>query len=192
MILNYGSVRTSHPTDCGLCVLSGITGISKQDLVDKYKARWEGMAYSDMMEVCYRLFAFDYLSWIDNELPKETKYSKAEYYPFGKPSWENFLSWGDRLKEKIKAGCVGIAQVHASGSAMGDRKHQFSLNHWVLIKGFEDIDGTFDDDGNLLTPYDRSVYVSCNSRGTYKVDWLEFLMNYGGYNTIYVKPKTSH
>jgi hypothetical protein len=182
MITNYDSIKTSGPSDCGLCVLSGITGIEKQTLVDKYRCKWEGMDYDRLFAACWCLYADDHLTWIVNELPKEAKYNNPAHYVFGKPSWENFLSWAEHAERHLNAGCLGIAQVHMHGNAMGDRKHQFYINHWVMInginyKGFE--------------PGERVVHISCSVRGRYSVGILEFLMNYGGYNAIWVRPKNN-
>lgn len=64
--------------------------------------------------------------------------------------------------------------------AYGDLRHQFFTNHWVLITG--GIDELKEGTDN------RFVFISCPTKGEYKVHPLEFLMCYGGYNPIWVLP----
>jgi hypothetical protein len=174
MILNYNSQQQSGNSDCGLCVLSGITGIDKSEIANKYRGKWEGMSYDDLFATCWMLFADGHLTWIDYELPKEITYHNPAHHVFGKPSWENFNNWAAHAEYHLNAGCLGIAQVHHSGNAMGNRKHQFVADHWVMINGIDN---------------NRVVHISCSLKGNYSVPIFEFLMNYGGYNAIWVKPK---
>lgn len=88
MILNYDAVRTSGPMDCGLCVLSGITGLDKQTIVDKYKGKWEGMSYCDMLTSCWMLFADGHITWIVDRLPQRQHFQSPEFEIFGNPSWQ--------------------------------------------------------------------------------------------------------
>jgi hypothetical protein len=169
--------------DCGPACLAGITGYSVREIYDRYfRGRIDGTSYDDMYAACWKLFWEEKFQWVTNELPKNCKRAEPKYQIFGNPSWENFREWAAHADQKINhAGCVGIAQVNMRGNAFGDRKHQLSTDHWVLIVGVD-----YDKDAPAV---DLKVHVSCSTLGEYSKDVFEFLMNYGGYNAIWVKPK---
>jgi len=166
--------------DCGPCCLSGITGIPVREIYDKYfNGRIDGTCYTDMLAACWKLYAQGKIKHIDTELPPNNKRPDHEYMIFGNPSWENFIQWTEHVKQKTTH-AVGIAQVHMTGDAMGDRKHQWYHNHWLLITGAEMGESAAG----------KVVHVSCPTLGEYTKQSLEFLMNYGGYNPIWIYPNT--
>ncbi len=186
MITEYKTLKHTpeYSGDCGLCVIGGITGISKSELIEKYNGRGNGMDYEDLYKVCWMLFSDKKLNWIYNDLPRDVRYMSASGADFGHPSWTNFISWSEQAKRMLNAGCLGIAKVNMSGNAMGDRTHQFVTDHWVMIRGINyGKDGDVEYEGKS-----RVVHISCSVRGEYSVNCFEFLLNYGGYNTIWIRP----
>ncbi len=167
--------------DCGPCCLAGITGIPVQEIYDKYLGRVDGTSYSDIYEACWKLKVDGKINHVHTELPIIKKRPDAEYQVFGNPSWENFREWSKHVHHLLQRGYVGMAQVHKDGDSMGDRKHQWYTNHWVLIKGID-----YDENASAV---DLAVHISCSSLGEYSKKPLEFLMNYGGYNPIWILPK---
>ncbi len=175
--------------DCGPCCLAGLTGLTVKTIYDKYFGRIDGMSYSDIYEVCWKLKIDGTIQHVHSDLPLLKKMNNAEYQVFGNPSWENFREWSTHVYDLLCRDYIGIAQVHQDGNAMGDKKHQWYTNHWVLIKGMSGI--TIDDNTlkrNIEIDKLR-VHISCPTYGEYTKEPLEFLMNYGGYNPIWVYPK---
>jgi hypothetical protein len=169
--------------DCGPSCIAGVTGLTVKQVYDQYfNGRYDGTCYQDMLAACWKLYHEDKITWIDNKLPFENSIKDPEYAVFGNPSWSNFNNWLDNAIQHINAGCIGLAQVHLHGNAMGDRKHQFSHNHWLLIVGATTNENQDWEEDN------RKVYLSCPTHGEFSKHPLEFLMNYGGYNTIWIKP----
>lgn len=185
MITNFKSGKhagLNDGGDCGPACLSGILGIPVLDVYNEYfRGRIDGTSYSDMYVACWRLYVEGKFTWVTNQLPKNIKIPDPEYMIFGNPSWENFREWAANSYQYVSNGYVGIAQVHLNGNAFGDRKHQLSTNHWVLIVGVD-----YDKNSNAS---DLMVHISCPTLGEYTKEVFEFLMNYGGYNAIWVKPK---
>lgn len=165
--------------DCGPCCLAGVTFMDVKAIYENYFHRIDGVSYGDMISACYKLYWDLKIKAVDNKLVAEHKIQDPEYATFGNPSWENFNNWFKHVIQKTSTGWVGIAQVHQDGKAAGDLKHQFYTNHWVLIIGGQDDKREFNN---------RLVHISCPTKGVYSVPPLEFLMNYGGYNTIWVLP----
>lgn len=181
MILEYKAQKhqgINPGGDCGPCCLAGITGLSVREIYDKYLRRIDGTSYGCIIEALWKLRFAGIVQYHHTELPIRRKRCDHEYQTFGNPSWEGFREWAEHVDSLIRQGYVGIAQVHLDGNAMGDRKHQWYTNHWVLING---IDYDKQADGNKLI-----VHVSCPTYGEYSKPVLEFLMNYGGYNPIWV------
>lgn len=175
--------------DCGPCCLAGITGLPVREIFEKYFGRIDGMSYPDVYETCWKLKIDGKIQHLHTELPLPQKLADAEYQTFGYPSWENFRGWSIHVFDQLLTGYVGVAQVHQNGDAMGDRKHQWYTNHWVLIKG---ISGVRFEEGSHQRKIDidqLQVHISCPTLGEYTKRPIEFLMNYGGYNPIWVYPK---
>lgn len=166
--------------DCGPCCLSGLTGISVREIYDNYFTRIDGTSYGQMLAACWKLYWEKKIQWVTNKLCVNNKIQDPEYSTFGNPSWENFNEWLRHVITMTNQGYVGIAEVEIHGKAPGELKYQFMTNHWVLITGGED--GLLDNNDKRL------IHVSCPSRGEYSIHPLEFLINYGGYNVIWVLP----
>ncbi len=165
--------------DCGPACIAPIIGISIREFYDTYHPSFEAMAYCDVYSILWRLKHEGKIKHLDNSLPANSKLFNPEYMAFGNPSWENFISWSNKADYEIRHGYIGLAQVNNNGNAAGDMKHQFMVNHWVLINGFTLAE---------RSP-DSRVHISCSNHGQYEKTPIEFLMNYGGYNTIWVLPK---
>jgi hypothetical protein len=170
--------------DCGPCCLAGITGLSVREIYEKYLTRIDGTCYEDIITACWKLRFADKIQYHTTELPVNKKSHDPEYQIFGNPSWENFREWSLHVNDMFLRGYVGIAQVHQNGNAMGDRKHQWYHNHWVLIKGIDGIE-----EGRKINMDELKVHISCPTFGEYTKEPLEFLMNYGGYNPIWIMLK---
>jgi hypothetical protein len=165
---------------CGMCCLAGITNRSVDEIFQTYlPQRKDGTCYGDIWDTAMKMYGQGLVERINNDLPRNTKIVNPEYMEFGDPSWGNFNSWFENVQVKINNGYVGMCTVNKDGNAMGDRKHQWTTNHWVIINGY------YNDKDKII----RKVYISCSVRGDYEVGPLEFLMNYGGYNAIWIKPK---
>lgn len=167
--------------DCGPACLSGIVGLPVAEIYKNYFNRIDGVCYGDMYAACWKLYAEGKLRWVTNQLPKNNKIPDPEYMVFGNPSWENFWEFSRHAHQQLSYGNVGIASVNMNGEAFGDRKHQLSTNHWVLIKGI--------DYNEEMTASELLIHISCPTHGEYTKGVFEFLMNYGGYNSIWVKPQ---
>jgi hypothetical protein len=169
--------------DCGPACLAGLTGYSVKEIYDLcFRGVIQGTCYDHMYAACWKLYWEDKFTWIDTELPPNNKIPSHEFQIFGNPSWENFREWTKKANYMTRnAGCAGIVQINMWGEAFGDRKHQLSTNHWALI-----VDAHYDKDSAAT---EQKVTISCPTRGEYTVESFEFLMNYGGYNAIWVKPK---
>jgi hypothetical protein len=172
--------------DCGPACLAGLTGYSVQEIYDLcFRGKIDGTCYDHMYAACWKLYSENKFTWIDTELPTDSRSIHHEFQRFGKPSWENFREWTKKAHYMTRsAGCAGIVQINMFGDAFGDRKHQLATNHWALV-----VDAVYDKDANAS---DLKVTISCPTRGEYTIEAFEFLMNYGGYNAIWVCPKKAN
>ena len=172
----------NHGGDCGPCCLAGITGMTVREVYDIcFNGTVDGTSYEDVYEACWKLKIGKHIRYFHNQLPLSMKHLEPRYQPFGNPSWENFNEWLSNAISQLKQGYVGLANVNMDGKAPGDLRHQWMTNHWVLIVGA--VDDMSDGDR-------RMVHISCPTRGEFTIHPMEFLINYGGYNTIWVLPNT--
>lgn len=162
--------------DCGPCCISGITGIPVLDIYNKYVGRIDGLTYFDVYNLCLKLVDDGIIEQVDNKLPDLPEYLEdPEWNTFGRPSWMNMHNWLNNVSFKVATGWIGIAMVNMRGFALEEAMH---ANHFVLIIGCQ----------NGESYSDKIVKISCPTLGYYEKPAKDFLKNYGGYNTIWVKP----
>lgn len=177
VIVNYKAVPQQgiNPAgDCGPCCLAGVSGISVQEIYDIF-GKVDGMTYFCMKNMCLKLQEKGLIKDFENNLPEQGDWQKdPEWNTFGRPSWMNLHPWMNNVSLHIHSGWVGIAMVNLHGRALQERMH---ANHWVLITGAE----------NGERHADKFVKISCPTLGEYEKSAEDFLMNYGGYNAIWVR-----
>lgn len=158
--------------DCAPACIAGISGKTIQDIY-KLNGRIDGLAYSDVIRVL-NLLGLEY----ENFLPSYKMHSdNPEYFEFGMPSHRNFNAWWELSVNRMQQGMVGLAKVHPNGLA----NIEDYTNHFVIICGLEK--------RQEHSAKDLSVMISCPTKGEYEVPVKDFLWKYGGYNSIWVKPK---
>jgi hypothetical protein len=160
--------------DCGPCCLAGVTGVSV-DQIYKDFGRIDGMTYDCMYQMSWRYAVNGLLRCVSNDLPSlDSSAENPRWMTFGRPSWFNEYGWISNVSAKIIGGWIGIAMVNLWGKAL-EEEH---ANHWVLVVGCN----------NSESFKDRTVDISCPTRGEFTIQSKDFLKNYGGYNVIWVKP----
>lgn len=178
MIINIKAERQKgiNPMgDCGPCCLSGVTGVPVQQVYDDF-GKIDGMTYDCMLKMCWYYVSHRHLHHVMNDLPDAGDYlCHPRWMTYGRPSWMNEYNWMNHVSASLAGGYIGIAPVNLHGRALQEQMHS---NHWVLIVGCD----------NPSEAANRKVYISCPTKGDFVVNSKDFLMHYGGYNTIWVKP----
>lgn len=98
---------------------------------------------------------------------------------FGFPAHHESLAWFQHVRMAIDAGYYGLAMVDFD-AACGPE-----TNHWVLLAGARTDTAK---SGGVLT---GEVFVSCSVRGGYWIEARQFLKTMGGYDALFVRPRTS-
>lgn len=185
------STRQPHPFfapigDCGACCVSGVTGMSVEEVYEFLKPHRgdyaAGKPKGDYCTLGYStiIFMLQELGLAhENFLPAQNIHTlNPEYFPFGSPSHFNSREWEKLSKDRVRKGMVGIAQVNFDGQA--HMSQHLNHNHFVIIYDLEDVET---EHGSRTM-----VKVSCSVKGEYQVEAREFLWRFGGYNAIWVKP----
>lgn len=160
--------------DCGPCCMAGIIGVPVAKIYEML-GRIDGMTYFCMVDLCQKLQTEGFISEWDNKLLEKAEWESEPWVnTFGRPAWMNCFPWTNHVSAKLHSGWVGLAMVNMRGQALTDN---MTANHWVLIVGCK----------NGENKSDKMLKISCPTLGDYEKNAYEFLMHYGGYNTIWVK-----
>ncbi len=156
--------------DCGPCCIAPLLGLTVKEVYDKQE-HINSMSYDAIIKMLHREGAY-----FENYLPPDQFVdNNPQWFTFGKPSWWNFIRWFELSKRRLHGGLVGIAQVNMRGLA----HIEDYTDHWVLIYGFNH---------KSENAVDRTVLISCPTKGIFEISAKQFLRTYGGYNTIWVSP----
>lgn len=167
-ILSHAGIMNEG--DCGACCIGTIAGISVKDVYKIY-GKELCLPYHAILTIIQRL-GIEYENW----LPKYNMIDNREdWFTFGFPAHQNWLEWFKVSLGRSNRKMIGISNVNLHGKANYDPY----ADHWVLI--------TISDNGDGYK--NKIVHINCPTKGYYKVNAQEFLMKYGGYNTIWVYPK---
>jgi hypothetical protein len=157
--------------DCGPCCIGALAGVSAMQVYDDlFGGVKDGMDYDQVLKAI-KFYSLEY----NDSLPEDIA-DHPRWKQWGRPGWFNFFEWFNNAYTKTCTGYVGIAQVNIKGTGLTDEY----TDHWVLIKGVHFETNNYDD---------KLLVISCPTKGEYTIHVKEFLKNYGGYNTIWVKPK---
>lgn len=178
--------------DCWACVIGGMTGFSVQDVYDKLNEGEKVASYSCIEAVLYRAKDLDTVKWFYNETPHWTSYD--EHRAFGDEAILQRLGWISWVHMALLSGHIGYASVVHNGvlRVTKDDYHGWvggRTNHAVMICGIRE----------RRTPHktmkgcariDNEVLISCSASHP-EGKWINvnnFLLNYGGFNPIWVMP----
>ena len=156
--------------DCGACCIGTIAGLSVQDVYDILD-ELRNINYSLVLTILQKL-SIEYENWLPNYHMID---NREDWFPFGYPAHQNWMEWFKISQDRTNKKMIGIANINLNGKANIDPY----ADHWVLI--------TVSDEGDKSI--NKMVNISCPTKGYYRVNAKDFLMMYGGYNTIWVYPK---
>lgn len=157
--------------DCGPCCVGSISRKSVREIYDLFVEIPSGVCYGDIIMLLNKL-GIEY----ENYLPSDRHWAEnPEFFPIGKPSWRNWISWYELSQTRLRRGMIGIAPVNMKG----ELNITDYINHFVLIVGFKQT-------GDSAS--DKKVLISCPTKGDFEIQPKDFLWHYGGYNAIWVKP----
>jgi len=174
--LSQSTGHVMNGGDCGYCCVAGLfqlpSIISAYEFVEKrMKNGWE----SRQSMCAWRWeFLLDSLG-----LPKKEKHVPFRYYKTGcVPNiWDN-MNWPRMVRRKIKNGNILIASIRFNGSppppphTSGDSDHNVIINGWKFEWiPHKTVSGAMT--GTI------SVRVSCSVKGTYWIEWSDFLYWHG-------------
>lgn len=111
-----------------------------------------------------------------------------DHATFGAPSHHATAEWFAYARMAVDGGYYGIASVVFEGTGLGTRWPP-PTNHVVLLCGVREVEVPLSDTTSRL---DLQVLVSCSAIAS--SEWIEvdeLLSRRGGYNAIWVRPRTS-
>ncbi len=184
--------------DCGGCCLTGLLNFPPEKIREIYEMAWENQddgkinSFS-MVSMQRALDNFMYRQklieiWIDDYvLP--TAYVSTTWgmpTPWGYPGYKLEMEWTQRLRTYLEAGYVGLAEVLFSGESniTNEYKHK-DTNHWILLTGARSIFISNEFGGGH---WERQIRMSCSVKGNVWLKAKQFLMRYGGFKTLYIRP----
>lgn len=157
--------------DCGQCCLAGITNKSVKEIY-QIQGVIDGLTYFSMMSLIKKL-GIKY----NNKLPYLDDWRmNEEWQTFGRPSYMLTQEWLENAYSRTLNGWIGLCGVNLNGKAIEEE----IADHWVLLYKI-----TYDPQKLYK---EKNVYISCPTKGERIFNAKDFLKNYGGYNTIWVKP----
>lgn len=178
LILPRRAVTQPHPFiykggDCGACSLGGVLGISVPEVYKAFGS--DGITHSGEMGRCLRCAVTDYADRILDVPAKWDVYTGCA--SFGQPAYFASVPWFNYIRMGIDAGYYGLATINYDGNGRPE------TNHWIVICGARTKGAIVNE---LIT---GDILVSCSVRGECWYDAREFLKNFGGYDTMLVRPK---
>lgn len=174
--------------DCAAASLEMVTGIPQRELYEKYGDRYyksediAGFELRSCVKLLRKFKELKIISDIDTYVIPINHYKddgyEFSYKTWGWVSWNNWVEWYEKLKSKIDDGWVGLVEVAFRGFA---KERDFMYNHIQVINGYNEFKDSIS--GNLI----KEIISTCSVDGELIIHPKQFLLNYGGYNTIWVK-----
>jgi hypothetical protein len=155
--------------DCGACCLGALSNKSIREIYDIYGH--EQLSYHGIITTIQRL-GLEYENFLPNYYMIT---NQVDWFPFGMPAYQNWMSWFQLSLGRTNRNMVGIAHVNLNGKANLDPY----VDHYVLIQVKDMGDGAVN----------KIVEVRCPTKGDFELPTKDFLLKYGGYNTIWITPK---
>lgn len=186
-VVHQPTPEVSPGGDCGACVLSGLLGMSIEDVYKKLHPKNEVQSFSRYDMIGALSTAKYTLKLVDRYNDNTPHWEVREILlAFGSAGWQQSLEWQAYMHMAFEAGYYGIANVRH------DKTGPFTggPDHWVLLCGMRLRWNERQDNGSRSGQYE--VLVSCSSRTTPDLEWVkvgDFLKERGGFNAILVKPK---
>ena len=170
--------------DCGACVLSGLIGIPVKDIyrIIRENDNVSPFGLSDMHGAVWYLKSANKIQQMITDYPIWIEHFFR--FPFGLQSQMMSLPWFNYIRMALEAGYYPICEVNMKGKVL--EVHE--TDHWVLICGIRTKLGKKRGVGQCI---DNEVLISDSARTMPDERWIEindFLMNFGGFQNILIKP----
>lgn len=171
--------------DCGACAVSGLTGLSVQEVYDNLnEGKVDGFTYHDMRKVLHRGLSEGHFDRLIIDVPHWNCHDC--YAHFGTPSWQQNLAWFNYIRMAMEAGYYAVASV--SYDKLGPLH---PTDHVVLFCGTRSVykpHETMEGCGSIIP----QVLISCSARSSPDEEWVnvldDLLKKRGGFNCFLVRP----
>lgn len=167
--------------DCGACVLSGLMGMSVEEVYTNYSTSGVPAPFTwiSMREALRSARLAGHLERLIDAAPT---WHLPEYaYTFGMMGWQLHSPWFRYIRMGMEAGYYGLAVVNLE--KLGPI---LDIDHYVLLCGARTV--------YEAGCFSNEVLVSCSATNTPDEEWVdvkEFLRYRGGFNTLLAKPVES-
>lgn len=171
--------------DCAACVVGGLLDMTVQEIYSTFQGGdAEAPSRPETVKTLHHARMEGFLDRLITDTPV---WSTPDYYmAFGPAAYLHNLEWFAYVRMAMDGGYYGVANVNFDQTGNGG-KCPPTTDHLVLLCGAR----TVRIPQNKGARLEDQVLVSCSAKSSPDEEWVEvrdFLLNRGGYNTLWARP----